>query len=322
MSDDLGPRYEFWRNDLAYPHQSDRMAVTGPIDGWYRIGTNASKKHMYPVVIWRDSQDADWVIINTGQPFLLDGERGLEFQSSTWLSCEAVEQHHYDAALANGQWWDGRPSRKTQPKAEPVEMPTNNPIDTEVWEDELDAMKDAVDRLPAVITTVEQATIADSLYQRLRRLWKTVDTARSTEKTPFDEAAAKVQAKYVVPLLNPAKTAATKAKDKLDDWLRAEEQRLRVENERLRQQEAKARETLNMPAPERERPAPTAKVASGEGAKASSLRTRYVGVITDEAKFIRAISKRQDFKDFLQTTANALARAKMPTKGMEIKEER
>lgn len=326
------PRYNFYNHDLAYPGQSNRMEVDGDIDGWYRIGTNAKHKHMMPVVIWHDAQDAAWVQIGNGVPFLLDGERGLEFQSSTWLSCEAVDDKHHHQALIDGVWWDGRSARKpptprpatdggSEPPAEP---PSNSSFadDIEFWEDELDALKDAAEALPPVLVTEEQAIKAEGILQRLRRLWKTVDNRRDEERQPLLQQAAAIQAKYKQPLLDPAEATANKVKEKVNAYLREQERKQREEERLLQQREAEARAKLNMAPAEKPVTLPAPKIASGEGKKATSLRTTYVGVIEDQDKFIRAIKNRADFQEYLQTTANALARAKVPTKGMRIEERR
>jgi hypothetical protein len=333
MSDE---RYAFYQNDLAYPGQSNRMEVEGDIDGWYRIGNKTKDgpkaKHKYPVVIWHDGSNADaWVQVGQSVPFLLNSERGLEFQTGSWLSCEAVEDKQYQQAILEGVWWDGRAARKP-PAPQPTEEggsaapepPSNSDAaeDIEFWEDELEALKEGVDALPPILDTEVLAKRADSLYQRLRKLWGKVDARRKVEKEPHDTAAAAVQAKYKGPLLDPAEAAAKLAKGKLDNYLREQERLQRAEQEELRQREAAARAKLNMAPAERPVTLAKPKVESGDGIKATSLRTTYVGVIEDEVKFIRAISKRSDFQEFLQTTANALARAKVPTKGMRIEERR
>lgn len=329
-------RYAYWREAVRDPENVTPQSAVGDIDGWYRITTKAKGKHMYPVVIWHDDDNNAWVKVGQSAPKLLDGPEGDEFRAGSWNWCVAVETGQYDQAFNTGTWWDGRAARK--PPAEqnaptmedsggglpPSDTPplSNDPPDIETWQDELEALKDAVDQLPAVIEDAEKATYADSLYQRLRKFWKKVDTQRAAEKAPHDTAAAAVQAKYKLPLLDPAETAAKKAKAKLDDFLRAEERRERAAAELARQEEAKHRETLGMEPPRREAPLPTAKIASGEGQKATSLRTRYVGVIENETKFINAIKKSSDFKEWLQNKANQLARAKTTVAGMRIEEER
>ena len=91
-----------------------------------------------------------------------------------------------------------------------------------------------------------QAEAVSSLLNRLRRVSKDADAARSTEKKPHDDAGKAVQARWK-PILDKCELAAKTAKDALAPWLRQIENRqrteadaARVEADRMRQIAAEA----------------------------------------------------------------------------------
>ena len=91
-----------------------------------------------------------------------------------------------------------------------------------------------------------QAEAVSSLLNRLRRVSKDADAARSTEKKPHDDAGKAVQQKWK-PILDKCELAARTAKDALAPWLRqiedrqrAEAEAMRVEADRMRQIAAEA----------------------------------------------------------------------------------
>ena len=73
-----------------------------------------------------------------------------------------------------------------------------------------------------------QAEAVSSLLNRLRRVSKDADAARSTEKKPHDDAGKAVQARWK-PILDKCELAARTAKDALAPWLRQIEDRQRAE---------------------------------------------------------------------------------------------
>lgn len=80
---------------------------------------------------------------------------------------------------------------------------------------------------------------------------------------------------------------------------------------------------LGMFAAEREdddEEAPRAKAGTAFG-RASGLKKVKVGVITDKAKFVAAITEQPDFIEFLNAKVARLAKANVLLDGMTIKEE-
>jgi hypothetical protein len=85
------------------------------------------------------------------------------------------------------------------------------------------------------IANEEQANAVSSLLNRLRRVSKDADTARSEEKRPHDERAKAVQAKWK-PIIDKADLAASTAKQALAPWLRKVEEKQQREAEVARQE--------------------------------------------------------------------------------------
>lgn len=85
------------------------------------------------------------------------------------------------------------------------------------------------------IANEQQADAVSSLLNRLRRVAKDADIARSVEKKPHDEAGKAVQAKWK-PILDKADLAASTAKLALAPWLRQMEEQQEREAELARQE--------------------------------------------------------------------------------------
>jgi hypothetical protein len=185
---------------------------------------------------------------------------------------------------------------------------TNAPPVDEVLKDQITEAITSAEKFETVKTQGE-ADKAAEILDRLRKLWKDGDTARATEKKPHDDAASKVQAKWL-PVIDPARIAATELKGKVAAFLKAEEDRVRIAHAQAAEGDAEAA----MPLPKVQ--------ARTAYSRATSLRTVRRGWITDHKKFVAALikNKDQDFIDFLTNKANALARAKTTLPGMEIKE--
>lgn len=201
------------------------------------------------------------------------------------------------------------------------------------------------------IDTEDKATKMAAQIEILREAGKLGEAQRKIEKAPWDTGAAAVQTKWV-PVLTPASDAIKLGVDAIDKFQKAERARLqaiadeeaRVERERLQAiadaeaetERARLQAIADAAAAEKGQTAEAVVVEAEvvevaapvvEAPRVSTAYGRAVtkavhrkGKIVDQAKFIKAIKDGDDFKEFLQNKANALARAKTKVAGMEIEE--
>lgn len=199
------------------------------------------------------------------------------------------------------------------------------------------------------IDSEDKATKLAAQIEILREAGKLGEAQRKIEKAPWDTGAAAVQTKWV-PILTPASDAIKLGVEAIDKYQKAERARLqaiadeaarvervrlqaiadetaRVEQERLQALADAAAAEKGMTAELVEVEAEQVEVAPVvvEAPRVSTAYGRAVtkavvrkGKIVDQAKFIKAIKDGDDFKEFLQNKANALARAKTKVAGMEI----
>jgi hypothetical protein len=165
------------------------------------------------------------------------------------------------------------------------------------------------------IANEEQANAVSSLLNRLRRVSKDADTARSEEKRPHDERAKAVQAKWK-PIIDKADLAASTAKQALAPWLRKVEEQQQREAEVARQeadrlariaQEAHASASGNLEATEdAERLLKAAAGAQAHatrtskqkalvkgGERATGLRSVWTPTLTDSCAALRHYREKQ-----------------------------
>lgn len=365
MSDPWG----YWKSEIA---RIERGGATLPddrqgnesasIQGYWRV--QASKmKHDWPVLIWREPDELknpqrlfsiQW---GAGRPKIMTDAEVLEFTESTFLRCQAVRRIDWTAAVERGAWADGKIARPTSAEERLDIIPSTpageggnavdengDPIDSE-WEQIKAKLEKQIERARELgpVNTKEQAEAAANIRETILGLGKLGEVKRKTEKKPFDDGAAKVQAKYV-PTLEPASAIAKALLDAIDRWQRAEQARLvaeqrareAAERKRLAEEEA-ARLAAEQPTKSQEEIAAEAAAAAEEAmaqapaveiakpvvqgsnfSRAQSKAKRKTGVITDVDAFIAAIKEQADFKEWLQGKANSLARANTALPGMEI----
>jgi len=226
--------------------------------------------------------------------------------------------------------------------AEPVHIPNATPFDLieESANDLLTEARNWADGVP--VETQAQADDVSRLIDELRKVAKAADDARKDEVKPFDEAKAKVQAKYaplfadpktktpgrVFTAIDALKAALTPYLRKLDEAKREAERTAREEAEakmREAQEAARAAAASDLAAREdaeakiAEAKAAEAAVAAAArdkahasgGERAMGLRTRHVGTITD-LNAAAAFYWRQDaapFRDLVQRLVDADVRA-------------
>jgi flagellar biosynthesis GTPase FlhF len=375
----MAPSYKLWHAEKKAPTPEDRRAdrPTDPMlmSGFWRINASRTKPD-WPVAIWtQEGQEA--TIFQIGRKVMNTVENAQEwadFTAGAWLKCTAVEQADWSAALETSRWADGKPSREITEaeKADiipttPSEQGGNQPVDEngepidEFWLQIKQGLERCTEQIKALgnIDSLETANKAAEIIERISALSSQGETKRKEEKKPFDDGAAKVQAKWV-PILNPASELRKNTIAAIDRWKKAEEKRLAAEAEKKRREEAariaaEREEQLRREAEERARQAeqmgmeaqgPTeeeiaqqaqaeaeqqvaeqmpqadtkVRVGTAHGRAVSRAKIKR-GVITDVDKFFSAIKDHQITQEFLQQRANAIARAGVPADGMEIIEE-
>lgn len=320
-------RFSYWQAELLEPHSQHRDPPPPVIiDGWWRIKA-ATTKTDFPAVVWQDSNGVTWAQVGRAMPVREDSQQWFDFLAWSFPWAEAVTKEEFDKAMETGRWSDGKQSRrpapvKTEAEAAPPLDPdqsSNNAFLDEELRDQIEVLIEAGKRV--VVTDQATANKAAEITARLRILWKRAEDARKTEKAPLDQQVHAVQAKWT-PMQQDAAAEGTRLDKLVSDWLKAEDRRLAEEAQKQAEEARKASPVSPQPEAEpsqRTAPAPKAAARSAYG-RARTLRTVKKGVITDEAKFIKAIRGSADFKEFLQNKANTIARTGTEVPGMKIEE--
>jgi hypothetical protein len=222
----------------------------------------------------------------------------------------------------------------------------------------IQAELDKAEKLPFPIKTMQDAEAAAAIIEKLRGLGQKGEAQRKAEKQKWLDGAAAIDTKWS--LVKVASDKIKALVSIVDTFKRAEQQRLdrerqaaeAAERERLRKEEearlaaevaARAAETPegeelpDLPTAEdiarqaqenadalfAEQPkaeAPKVQVRTAHGRAVSKAKVKR-GVITDKDGFIAAIKDQASFDEFLQTTADKLARAGTALNGMRIETE-
>lgn len=322
-----------------------------PTDGYWRIMA-AKTKADAPVAIWQD-KGAVWLKIGRRDPIEQDHADFANFFGSTWPKCAAVLEADYHAALATGIWpSDKKPSRQmseeerldiipTTPKDQGGNMVDEDgqPLDPyhQTILAKATSLVEKANELGA-LDSMGKAEKAATIVTDTRSLRKIADAKRDEAKRPHDEAANRVQAKWK-PILDSLDAVSKSLVNAIDVFQKAEAKRLRdiaeaeaqAERERVAAETAKRMAEQGATDEEQEAAAEEAaaavetvkvdapKISSAHG-RAVSKAKRKVGVITDQAAFIEAIKGGEDFTDWLQNKADAIARSKTPVAGMKIED--
>lgn len=353
------PSYACWRAELKNPtppdRRIDRPTASAMICGFYRIEA-ARTKVSYPLAIFPQDGESGLKIIykigvgeRDGQS-LFSNEDGLkvhEFNNGTWFDAVAVTEAEYHKAMETGYWSDGFMARRisetekldlipSTPASEGGNAPKGDDMHAQIVAKIEALVEQAKPLFP--ITTMEKATSAASIVEKLTALGKKGKELFEVEKAPVRAEAERIDAKWF-----PVKTASDTIKSlktMIDSFTRAENARLkreadeRAEAERKRlEDEARAAATqagqevdeaevaaiaeqklAAAPPPEPEKVV----VRGSLQGRAVSLPKRKVGRITDKAAFIAALDGQDDFNEWLAEKANKLARANVKLAGMEI----
>lgn len=365
--------YALWRAELKTPTPEDRRVdriTDAPLmSGFWRM-EGARTKPDWPVAIWTEDGKTS-TVFQIGLKIMrtdTHADEWHDFVVGGWLKCIAVEQAAWSSALETKRWPDGKPAREitNEEKADiipstPASEGGNAPVDEngepidQDWEQikaNLERDAKALKEL-GPINSLDVANKAAEIIERMRANGTEGETRRKAEKKPHDEAAAKVQAKWV-PVLAPASELVKAVVSAIDKWKRAEEQRLareaaeeaRKERERVAAEEAErlkreaaeraaqaqamGMDDVQVPSDEEiaaeaaavaaeqvvDAPAQTVRVGTAHG-RAVSKATVWGGEITDVMAFFAAIVDHVDTQQFLQKKADALGRAKATVPGMK-----
>jgi hypothetical protein len=368
------PQFDYWTREIQERDEKGFVATrevpfiqdretTAEISGYWRVWAARTKTN-WPVLTWIDtdreggSHVVQW---GGGRPKVYNDDQWHEFVSQTFPHCAAIREAEFKAAVESGVWPDGL--RAIPQDAEErfdiipdtdVDQGGNNPVDEsgeavdayhQQVSEKLAALVEKGTAIGAIDSQVK-AEAAAKIRDDILALGTMGEAKRKEEAKPFDEAKARVQAKWV-PVLKPASELAIALLNKIDAWKRAEKRRLEeLERKRVAEEtrkrleaEAAARAAEAAQRGEEAPPAPSAaeieqqaqaeaqaapvevqapRVQGSATARATSKAKRKTGKITDVDKFIAAIREQADFKEWLQDKADKLARANTALDGMEI----
>lgn len=347
--------YALWFAELKSPTPEDRRAdrSTDPklLSGFWKI-LGARTKIDWPLSIWSD-QGQDATIFQIGRRVMNTVDHQTEWQefaSQSWLNTVAVTQAEWDKALSTGWWSDGKVARAMSAEERSgMELPSggNAPPLDESLADQIEAAASTAKALE--VTDQTSADKATGILDKLRLLIRKAEAERVTEKAPILEEGKRIDDRWAT-IKAPGLESGEALEKRRKAWLKKEQDRLdaiaaaetkrrqdeaRAEAQRIADEEnarraLEAEELGQVPAEtvkaeEIEVPivpveAPRAKAGTAFG-RASGLKKGRVGVITDKAKFIAAISGFPDFTEFLDAKVAKLAKANVLLDGMTIREE-
>jgi len=316
--------YTYWMRELEAidggfvptidePAHQRRDDAELPLDGFWRISA-AKTKPDAPVAIWTAEDGVTWCKIGRRKEFPSTGDEWQEFiTGASWLKCRAVTEDQYRQALDSGMWFDNKPSRQLSIEEElglPKPGENSQAPEHEALRDVIEAAVEKADALQ--VTTQEEADLAVALIDKLAKLFKYGDDKRAELKRPHDEAATQIQQTWL-PVINPAEAARVSLRKRKDQFLVAEQARL---NKIAADEEAARLAALPKTEPGAE-PVYTAPVkaekasAGGATGRASSVRMKWVGEITDQGALLAHLvaNKDADLVALLQNRADAAARA-------------
>lgn len=310
--------YEFWRAELASPKSQDRLSVAAEdVWGFWRI-EGARTKPDYPFAAWEEN---GVTVFKFGRkaPIPAGSEDGQNALAFSFPHAIAVTEEVYKAALLDGTWSDGKPSRQPGGVADEhaTEGQSNYAPVHEVLKERVDSLLEKI----AALKPIDSQAKADKLAeygQGLKAVLTEAAGAKAKESKPYDDALVVIDTNYA--FANVGDGVLKQSRLDLREFLKAEDARLAKIAEEARKS-SEAAGSADDAKPVEVAPPPKAKASSAFG-RATVLRTVRKGVITDRAKFLRAVKDDDDVTELLQRKANALARAGTKKPGMEVVEER
>lgn len=300
---DPNSTWDVWMR-LVSSHGSPK--AESPIStGYWRLVS--SKGHARAVATW--FEDGSWQIARIGVDHIDsvdDKAKFLRFMSDVWPTLEAWSNEDFDTACERGVWPDQVPVR---PKDLPATPEIANPSLGQNFQPADDSkLAELIDKLDALVgeatklaksgeaRTQEQADTASNLKARIRDLRQQIVAAHKAVKAPILAEGKRIDGAYFQP------------RDKAD----ALERRLHevvirpflLEQEKRKIEAAKAaKEAAAAGQPE---PEPIRTNAGAKG-RVTSLRTRYIGEITDYEAFVEEVKAHDEVRTFMAEYAMRIA---------------
>ncbi len=225
--------YAFWMTELEAPGSLPRDTDRVDLCGFWRL-QGARTKPDFPVAIWAGDETLVCAI-GRKEPFAYGSKDFEEFLGGGWTKCVAVTEDAYHDALNTGVWSaDGKRSNNDAvPDDERiVETPADEGGNAapfhELISERLATLSTSAKALFGKITSREKADAAAVLLASLKKVWEQGEEKRKDEKKPHDDAAKAVQDKWN-PILKPATDVRTRLDSDLQEFLRAEQRRLKEE---------------------------------------------------------------------------------------------
>ncbi|MBG6211725.1 hypothetical protein IWQ49_006416 [Labrenzia sp. EL_126] len=198
----------------------------------------------------------------------------------TWVADKPISYEEYLEAFHKGKWekaveglQDERGVGDNNPPADPFEA----------FNAELQSvLKMAEEAMSEDIKTKEDADRFVNIKDRLLQLGKDGEEKRKAEKKPHDDAGKAVQKKWS-PALGDVDTTKKKLVGRINDWIRAEEQRIAKEQLAAAKAAEEAGEELPVQS------ASPVQIGGAVSGRKTSMRSRKGAVITDPvalAKFL------------------------------------
>lgn len=263
--------FALWKAERKNPtpeeRRTDRTTEPAEMAGYWRI-IGARTKVDYPLMIW-PIEGSNAAIFQIGRKTPMNTvehpKEWDELVSHSWLKCVAVEKADWDLALDTGRWPPepdfpkGKPARALTeaekagidvipqtPRKEGGNAPDEPPVDEDgkpldaTYIQVRDNLKKALEQAEKLgpITSLEKANQAAEIVELLSSNGSIGEAKRKAEKKPHDDAADKVQAKWV-PILQPASEMIKTLRKLVQKFKDEEEARLKEEARRARVAEEK-----------------------------------------------------------------------------------
>lgn len=307
----MASSYDYWRRELKTPGSQPRDTAE-PIWGRWRI-VGARTGHDTPFAVWGD-ESGSLFKIGRKDAIPSTSPEAMQFMAMSFPHAVAVTEEDYKAALVDGIWPDGKPSRKPEAIVDerPKEGQSNYAPANEVIAERIEQLLEKIKEIQP-INSQERADKANELGQKLKAAVAEGTAAREAARLPAVEALAEVDKKWVA--VGAGDETLVLLRKSVREWLKAEEARIAAEARAA----AAAAEKAGLPPPLPDPPKVAAKSTYG---RTTTLRTVKRGQITNIDKFFYQVKDQTDVIEFMQKKANAFARNSVEVEGMKIVEDR
>lgn len=295
--------YDLWSSLL--PEHGSPPAESAVGAGFWRLPS--SQGHARPVATWHE--DGNWQVYRHGVDAFDETEKTkwFAFKEAAWPRLVAMSEASYEAAVTNNWWPDNvpvGPEPKVQPTIANPPLAGHNmpPVDNK-----LNELIDRLDQLVAEATklakageakTQDQADVASNLKTRIRDLRQQIIATHDAEVAPLLAEERRIHAAYFAP-----RDRATALEKRLHEVVIRP---FLMEQERRKIEAAKAAKEAKAAGQPVEPPA-DAPVSAGAKGRKTSLRTRWIGTITDFDAFYEAVKGHEQVQRFMAEHAQSIA---------------